>query len=63
MANKQTAFALYNGKAWWDKAGVANTTKYYYFGGQRHPAGFRVWQNGVLWYLHGDHPSTSSGQA
>jgi RHS repeat-associated protein len=45
------AFTLYGGRAWWDKAGVSNNSKYYLFNDQR----IALRKNGVLTYLHSDH--------
>lgn len=55
VAVKGMAFTLYGGKAWWDKAGVANHTKYDYLNGQRHPGGSRMRKAGVVTYLHTVH--------
>ena len=41
---------------------VLTTTKYYAFGGQHIAVRQITSQNNALSYLHGDHPSTSSGQ-
>lgn len=47
------------GHAWWDRAGVRHNswrgTKYYHFNGQT----VAMRKNGVLTYLHGNHPSAS----
>ncbi|NJM41871.1 MAG: hypothetical protein HC853_14495 [Anaerolineae bacterium] len=49
------AFALNNGQAYWDKAGVRKAsfvaTKYYHFGGKR----IAMRDGTGLYYLHGDH--------